>query len=88
MVIGRGLSLLAMWYIIVHTKENDVMTNEPRPRGRPRTRTGYRQVHLYVPAELLAVIDAIVARKGISRNAAVIQLLTKAAKPRTKKGAE
>jgi hypothetical protein len=64
------------------------MTNEPRPRGRPRTRTGYRQVHLYVPAELLAVIDAIVARKGISRNAAMIQLLTKAAKPRAKKGAE
>ena len=64
------------------------MTNEPRPRGRPRTRIGYRQVHIFVPAELLAMIDAIVARKGISRNTAMIQLLTKAAKPRTKKGAE
>jgi hypothetical protein len=46
-------------------------------------------VHIFVPAELLAMIDAIVARKGISRNAAMIQLLTKAAKPRkAKKGAE
>jgi hypothetical protein len=45
-------------------------------------------VHIFVPAELLAMIDAIVARKGISRNTAMIQLLTKAAKPRTKKGAE
>ncbi len=64
------------------------MTDDQRPRGRPRTRTGYRQVHIYLPTELLATIDAMVARKGISRNAAMIQLLTKATKAKAKKGAE
>lgn len=59
-----------------------------RRRGRPRVRYDYRQVHVYLPPELMSVLDELTAKKSVSRNALIVQLLSKATKPRKAKRGE
>lgn len=56
-----------------------------RRRGRPKVRYDYRQVHVYLPPELVNALDEMMTKKAVSRNALIVQLLSKATKPRTKK---
>ena len=56
-----------------------------RRRGRPKVRYDYRQVHIYMPPELVAVLDELTAKKSVSRNALIVQLLSKATKVRKAK---
>lgn len=62
------------------------MESERRPKGRPRVRYDYRQVHIYMPPELIAVLDELTAKKSVSRNALIVQLLSKATKAKKRKG--
>lgn len=52
------------------------MMSEKRGRGRPAGQVGPKsEIHLLIPAPLLAVVDAEAGDQGVSRNALIIQAI-------------
>ena len=45
-----------------------------------------KRILLVVPVETLEALNGLATKKGLSRNALIVQLLSKATKPRKRKG--